>query len=664
MLSLARRRRRDEAGAVALISALISIVLLVVAAFVVDIGNTWFRRGELQKQADEAALYAAEWLPARSDAERKEVAKQAAWRICDQPVFGQEELTTFPSCTSPDDAGVEAWADQLMAAGQITFPSPTQVKVITPPAQIDFQFGEAAGASGTVQQKSATAKISSPGDIEPIGLSMNCMLTAAHGLPELDATLSGVLPLNYLSTGPIKAEKVVTKWPSDPPLDDGITVAYQTSSATATYKGIAATVALEGSGWGTLLDKQVRVWFAQGAGEDLKITPAPIGALSMLGRTSVAVPAEVINTVGVWEVRVAVRDTPSVTTGLNPPWKLSKSFVEFTVNVPEATADLLGCGRALKSPRGCDALISKPSCNSNGNPENLKMNLQEGLDHGLSAQVDLLSPSVPATVPELLAAVNDPTVLFKCDNTGANVKDIGGNLVTGKTPNCVHLEQGSTDEQEFTEGFLGQPQSSPTGTVAGRLVCTSERPCSASDRVPISSASLGLPAGYQINDDHFTDFVKDTSALSAAMFFTLTTYLTPGIPAVTPDSNLVPDIYSSHRFFWVPVMASPAQSLAAGNTAGDYPILTFRPVFVTQDEPVGIESVDLVLGLVDSWVKVLLGIDEEDDNGILMDPTTHTLRALRFMTIEPTALPAVPTDYAGPTSEYVGTGPKIVRLVK
>ena len=40
------------------------------------------------------------------------------------------------------------------------------------------------------------------------------------------------------------------------------------------------------------------------------------------------------------------------------------------------------------------------------------------------------------------------------------------------------------------------------------------------------------------------------------------------------------------------------------------------------------------------------------------------LRALRFMTIEPSALPAVPADYAGPMSDYVGVGPKIVRLVR
>jgi hypothetical protein len=660
----AGRRSRGDAGAVALISALVSIVLLVVAAFVVDIGNTWFRRGELQKQADGAALYAAEWLPAASPAAQKQVARQAAWHLCQHPVHGQEEFTTFPSCTTPSDPGLDSWTDQLIAAGQISFPSPTQIKVTTPPAQVDFEFGEAAGASGTVQQKSAVAKIGSPGDIEPIGLSMNCMLSVANNMPGLDQTLAGVLPLNYMSTGPIRPEQIQTDWPSSPAEDSGITVAYQATSPTSTYKGIAATISLQGSGWGTLLDKQVQVWFAQGKQDARKLFSTPIATLSVLGRTTVAVPPEVVSTVGVWQVKVAVRNPPVPITNPDPAWKISRGSVEFTVNVPPSVSDLLGCGRALKSPRACDALISRPSCTSNGTPENLKMNLQEGIDHGLMAQTALLSPSVPATVPDMLAAVNDPTVLFKCDSAGGEIKDIGGNITNGLTPNCVHLEQGATDVREFTDGFLGKPESTATGVVAGRLVCTDARPCSESKRLAISSDSLGLEAGYKVNDDRFTDFVQSSSILDAAMFFNLTTYLTPGIPAVTPDSKILPEIYSSHRFFWVPIMASPAQSASPGNTAGDYPILTFRPVFVTQNQPSGITSVDFVLDLVDSWVKSLLGIDASDDHGILMDPTSHELRALRFMTIEPTALPAVPDDYTGPTSEYVGTGPKIIRLVK
>ncbi len=47
-----------------------------------------------------------------------------------------------------------------------------------------------------------------------------------------------------------------------------------------------------------------------------------------------------------------------------------------------------------------------------------------------------------------------------------------------------------------------------------------------------------------------------------------------------------------------------------------------------------------------------------------MSEDGQTLRALRFMTIEPTSLPLVADTYDGPTTDYVGVGPKLVKLVK
>jgi hypothetical protein len=40
------------------------------------------------------------------------------------------------------------------------------------------------------------------------------------------------------------------------------------------------------------------------------------------------------------------------------------------------------------------------------------------------------------------------------------------------------------------------------------------------------------------------------------------------------------------------------------------------------------------------------------------------LKAARFMTIAPDALPPVGSSYDGPTVDYVGVGPRIIRLVK
>jgi hypothetical protein len=150
------------------------------------------------------------------------------------------------------------------------------------------------------------------------------------------------------------------------------------------------------------------------------------------------------------------------------------------------------------------------------------------------------------------------------------------------------------------------------------------------------------------------------NTLTESMFFNLDTYLTNDLPVVTPDSALESGIYSSQRFMWVPVVSAAVDV----NSTSYYPILTFRPIFITQDAPPGLDSIDMVLDLVDTWVKTLLAINPGDDHGLLLDSSGTTLRALRFMTIEPSALPAVTPDYTGPISNYLGTGPKVVRLVR
>jgi hypothetical protein len=50
--------------------------------------------------------------------------------------------------------------------------------------------------------------------------------------------------------------------------------------------------------------------------------------------------------------------------------------------------------------------------------------------------------------------------------------------------------------------------------------------------------------------------------------------------------------------------------------------------------------------------------------GLVIDKAAAKVRAARIMTIAPDALPAVPQDYDGPTTDYLGAGPKIIRLVK
>jgi len=50
--------------------------------------------------------------------------------------------------------------------------------------------------------------------------------------------------------------------------------------------------------------------------------------------------------------------------------------------------------------------------------------------------------------------------------------------------------------------------------------------------------------------------------------------------------------------------------------------------------------------------------------GLVIDKRSAKVRAARIMTLAPGALPAVPRNYSGPTTAYLGVGPKIIRLIK
>jgi Flp pilus assembly protein TadG len=649
-----RRRRRDESGAIALIAGLVAFALMVVAALTVDIGATWARRGELQRQADHAAIFAAESLPAYDAASRFTVAEQVAYYLCEHVVAGQPELTpSMPSCsetTTPTSAEVAAFATYLLDQGMVKFPDPDQVYVRTPPARIHYSFGRAAGVDGSTQQKEATARVASPGTVEPVGLSLTCLLSAAANLPS-GGTLTDVVPLNYITAGPLTTASGPNTWPSTDQTSGSIAVTGITPDQTS--EGVNTPFVLTGSGW---VAGTVRLSFLLGDESDPAQTsrytrvdqdyPGVLGSVS-----GAALPSAVVSTPGTWDVKVGV---------LNPDGSYTYSAVpyQFTVTLPSSTADELGCARLLDSPRGNqddDAASTR---------RNLEHNLQEGLDHGLWKYPNLVSTSLPSplTAADLLTALQGG--LTQCPGSTPAVPDTGANVAAGLLPNCMVYRYAPATQSEFTAGMLGAPttETLPDGTtkqVAGRLVCTAANPC---HHATISAASLGLAGSYDVNDDHFEDYVDPSklSLLTTQSFFNLSTYVNDGIPVVTPRDALLPDIYSSQRFFWVPVLSTVLP--LDGSSTGPYPTLTFRPVFVTQNAPTGIASVDMVLDVVDATVRSLLGIDPTSDHGIVMDG--GRLRALRFMTIEPASLPQVPTDYSGPVSDYLGVGPKIIRLVK
>ncbi len=638
---LARRgRSRDEAGAIAVISAIVAVVLMLISAFVIDIGSTWARRGDLQVQADRAALLAARHLPATDDATRTNAARYVAYYFACHTLPGQKQLNPeIPSCpsgTSPSSPAILTYAQQLLANGAVTFPKSTQIKVVTPQARIDYGFGKLAGVDGTTQRKMSIAQVSSPGSLVPMGLSLPCLLSAAGNVPNAGDALTGILPINYVTTGPLapSATPGPTVWPASyattagsPALSSVNTVPDPVVSGSP-----AATFTLTGSSWGVLGD--VQVFFHKGpdtgtpvqaASLNLPVVDAVTGTATATG----VLPDTVMQDPGAWEIKVGVVQTLGGTRQWSAP-------ISFDVTAAAGATEAIGCGRLLDSPRAGE---TDPALA-------LARNLKEGLDHNLVNHPNLVSVSAPdLTGDDAVALASDPTNLFACSGTPPHVLDVPN---PGGTPNCVRLQgDDAWVADSFTDGMLG----AESGGVAGRLVCSSTRPC---------TGPTATVRGVQINDDTFDQFVVDPSILRDKLFFGLSSYITNGLPVVTPENALDPDIYKSHRFMWVPVMSSPLTP----TSGGDYPVLTFRPIFITQDAPSGWTPYDMLWDEL-STVMSSLGLTQDNvQHGLLMSPDGQTLKAVRFMTMEPTSLPLVADDWDGPTTDYVGVGPKLVKLVK
>lgn len=67
---------------------------------------------------------------------------------------------------------------------------------------------------------------------------------------------------------------------------------------------------------------------------------------------------------------------------------------------------------------------------------------------------------------------------------------------------------------------------------------------------------------------------------------------------------------------------------------------------------------------VGTSVAVSDSSNTESFGGLVINKSAARVRAARIMTIAPGALPAVAQDYNGPTTDYLGVGPKIIRLTR
>jgi hypothetical protein len=764
-MSTSRARARDDRGAVSVVVALLTCgVLLVVGALTVDMGNTWARRGQLQHQADLAAKFAAEQLPVVATqvpvtplASQLKVARAAAYYLACHPVVGQDALSPVPACpaagTYLTDAAIGRYAEALLSngrthldadAGAITFPAVNQVSLTTPAARVAFGLGRTVGSTGTVQTRTATAETLSPGNLLPVGLSLTCLANPLGTLPlGVGDTVSKVMPINYISTGRpgqtggtpqnVSYTSGLTDW-SD------ITNAYNNSAGSNTMTTGYPTITTSGvvtvsfdwrgnrNGWTV---DSVRIYLRKvgykvgdttGLYESPEIDAGTLPTAAGTSTWSVALPA------GTYEAVIRFTGRNGAFTQ-SQAWRANTPYPTFVVPETGELKNLVSCARPMLSPRAGSA-----NGTDAGDREALAVNLARGLDHGLAAYPGLadlldglrLSSSAQAASTLSTLATN-PSFAFECLTNPAVKLDYATRRTDG--PNCVRVDTTRDWSDELTKGLLTGSRTA-AGPYAGRLACPASGPCNHLATRPVLTDPGGITGRF--NNDQLQDFIRKDAAggpryLSDPFFVSLDTYLHPSVPVVTPPNDTIePGLYSSPRFFWAPVVSTAYVTTGAGKAA-DYPVLTFRPVFLTSDSSTQIQTpIDMlllrlvnqaasgltlgqvlasfgdpcptlmgVLGLVSSLTGILglstshqqacelelvktafssskylsnltsyAGSTTVTAGGLVIDSAAKRMRNARIMTVAPDALPAVPQTYSGPTVPYLGVGPKMVRLVR
>lgn len=443
------RRSRDDCGVVAVVVAICSLLLLSVGALAVDMGNAWTQRREVQTEADLAALAGGAALPANTSTQRQVVAQKVLTYLKSNATYGQ------------DDGASNAWTaaqlqDGSLANGEITFPTPNQLRVVSPPSTVEFGLAGAMGFRSTDVSAAATVEIRSPGSMMPMWLPSSCAVGSVQG-----------------DTGP-SGSTADTTGTYRPTATDNLLAVSDLSPTTMAYGStVSATVKLVN------LDPNMttaRVAFSQGATlvASYPVT-FPMTVKKDDDRTvTFSIDPQVSALPGPWQVW-----------GVQPNSTFSKNSLPFTVE----GAGTLGCS---VSQRGNFGQLDSPRRTGENNQARYALNLAVGVDHSFEAYPSPLPasgvcgsalPARPDTVPQ-----------------------------DGR--NCVSANPGN-DGPGLTDGLLAGVQDAGGVVQPGRLT---NSPAGQGCRAPITAGFTRITA-KPVNNDVLTCFLPPgvgTNAIATA----------------------------------------------------------------------------------------------------------------------------------------------------
>lgn len=446
MLMSRRPSAPGEHGAVAVTAAVLAVVLIGMAALVVDLGQAFVERRDLQAHADFAALAAGADLPgiAGSKDPDLEAVKTAAQYLT---VNGFDNV----AAVTP---GVLVDGDELN--GEVYFETDTTFRVMAPVSRVHFGLAAVLGRSYVDINAEATVRIDSPGRPLPFFLPRDC----TQGPVELkdNANNNNVITFNPASSNGNAMPKIDSVGELGlPGTPSPLSVYGQKFTA-----DMVADFHRESTGDRVPADPEAGIPIDQLAVD----TSGPQES----DEAVVTLPPGVYNRPGAWLVR------------LSNSHGYSRTFGRFVVGSPVAPQE--GCGVAATGDFG---MLDSPRLGVNQLADATALNIAEGLDH---------YPVVfTGTLP-------DDTVQDPCNGNGGTPPPGAQNDVVSRPGNnCVGIKTGMNTDTVTNGLIIG-------GTVNGEdfdgLLDTET--LSGCDRNGGSSERLVL--GKHINDDVLSCFLK------------------------------------------------------------------------------------------------------------------------------------------------------------
>ncbi len=498
-------------------TAALAVILMIIGAMGVDLGNAMNRKKLTQNSADFAALAGADGLPTTTSTTTQLVAD---WLNKNQPI---SDGTTDCNPNAGQTITATMLSDGNNVNGEVTYPTTSTIRVVSPAARIQFGLGNIVGINDSCVQSVATARIASSG----IGMAPYYTTTACASGQQTLKDNSGGLSLPYT---------VPPLWPTAEGQSNGSVLTNSASSPNPSSIAVAAvgapdgpSVTIQGTNLGSTRIDQVGIFNSD------QSAPKIVSGAAITAQTSTSITFTVPNSVAsyqdVWYIRVHTNAT--VTPAGNAD-KWSERTQALPLQVGEG---VLSCDVGPAS--GNFGSIDIPWGGNDGN--DLTKNIKDGL-------------RPPTTLNQY------PSATLPADNTCQTLTSSGSIISTDTlskaNTNCVQTVTGLKATDAY-DGYLD------TG---GKLITDTSAACTALGR-PLRRT---LSTGESVNDDLLSCFLKnDTLHLSDALTTT---------PA--SDPIFTQDIWKSPRLVIVPIIDHDP------NGTKWMPIKSFVPGFIT-DQPSG-----------------------------------------------------------------------------